>query len=433
MKYRNFITLAILGLAAAAVYLVYIDRIGYQNDDWYLMYAARTYGTDVFTNIYRIDRPARALVFIPAYHLFGSNVLYYNVSALLFRLAAAWCFGWILQQLWKSASSANFLAALLFFIYPGFLSQFNGIDYQAQMVSLAAAMASIAMSIKSQFEPKWIKKILWLLPAIVLGWFYLGLVEYFIGFELFRLMVFLIFKARETRPFGERLQAAFRSWLPNFLIPSVFLWWRVFVFESERGATDIGRQISGVIDAPLVTTVSWLVRLFLNSVDVTFSAWVIPLYQLSAELTRLREIAFVLLASVVLLTSSLWWIRRLDETDRQKLERSTWQNEALILGAVIVVAGLFPVIVVNRAVDFTDFSRYALASSAGSALILTTLLFLLPSVRLRALGISLLLVVAAFTQHAKALKTAKEAASLQKFWWQVAWRVPLIKAGCFLF
>lgn len=426
MKHKSLFALLLFTLAMATVYLFYIDRIGYQNDDWYLMYAAQSHGVKSFADIYSVDRPARALVLTPAYQLFGGNVLYYNLSALIFRLAAALCFGWILQRMWTRSHAANLLAALLFFVYPGFLSQFNGIDYQSQMVSLAAAMFSIALSLKAYSESKVLVKILLFTPAVLLGWLYLGLVEYFLGFELFRLAIFIVLKKHtgQTRLTG--LVVGIRAWLPNLLIPVIFLTWRMFFFESERGATDIGSQLSVFTDSPLTTVVWWLVRLLLNSLHVTFSAWVIPLYQLSGEVTRLREAFLVVLASAVLIVCTLWQVNYFGKVDDQEQRPSTWRTEAFWLGVVIVVAGLIPVILVNRAVDFANFTRYALASSAGSALILTALLFLIPSAGMRTLGISLLLFIATFTQHANALKIANETVSLREFWWQVAWRVPQI-------
>lgn len=76
MKHKSLFALLLFALAMVTVYLLYIDRIGYQNDDWYLMYAAQSHGARSYADIYSIDRPAHALVLTPAYHLFGGNVLY---------------------------------------------------------------------------------------------------------------------------------------------------------------------------------------------------------------------------------------------------------------------------------------------------------------------------------------------------------------------
>jgi hypothetical protein len=366
------------------------------------------------------------LVLIPAYQVFGGNVLYYNLSALLFRLLATLSFWWVLQQLWTRKPTANALAALLFFVYPGFLSQFNGIDYQSQLVSLAAAMLSIALSLKALSTSRFIFRVLFFIPAGILGWFYLGLVEYFLGFELFRLAIFMLLQSRFDQTGLAKVVAGIRSWLPNILIPGVFLIWRVFFFESERGATDIGAQLAVFQESPLATGVWWALRLALNSLDVLFSAWVIPLYQLSGEFSRLREVFIAGLASLMVIAPVLWLIQRDD--NKQVSNGSAWQTEMFWLGIALAVAGLIPVILVNRAVDFSNFTRYALASSIGSALVFTAVLFMVSAPPVRAAGVALLLFSAVFTHHANALKLARETASLREFWWQVTWRIPMLEA-----
>lgn len=111
--HKNEILLAVLFLASALIYLPRLHQIGYLNDDWYLMYSAHAYGPQVFTDIYSIDRPMRALVLTPAYRLFGDNPLYYNLSAYFFRLISSISFFWLLRMLWPRRRIVAFLAALL--------------------------------------------------------------------------------------------------------------------------------------------------------------------------------------------------------------------------------------------------------------------------------------------------------------------------------
>ena len=66
LRSDGFILSALLFIIAGLVYLPFVSRFGYFNDDWYLMYAAGAKGATVFTDIFSIDRPLRALVMIPA-------------------------------------------------------------------------------------------------------------------------------------------------------------------------------------------------------------------------------------------------------------------------------------------------------------------------------------------------------------------------------
>jgi hypothetical protein len=414
-------------IAAGVTYLSRISQIGYLNDDWYLMYAGHAYGADSFSAIYSVDRPMRALVMTPAYNLFGDNVLYYNLSALVFRVISALCFLWLLRMLWIQQRAATFLSAVLFFVYPGFLSQLNGIDYQSQMVSLAAGMLSIALSMKASFLQKPLAKILLLVCATALGWFYLGLVKYFIGFEALRLAAFVVIANRNANKWTQKLIVGIRNWLPNIIIPAGFLIWRVFFFESQRGATDIGSQLGAFTESPPSTGLWWLVRLCFNALDVTFLAWGVPFYQLSAYLTRLRDVFTALLSVGILIGLTLWHMRASDDETANVTESDKWKHEAFALGILVVFAGLLPVILVNRQADFTNFTRYTLASSGGAALILTAILYSISSSAVRSAGISLLLAASVFTHQANSLRLSNETASLRSFWWQVAWRAPHIE------
>lgn len=425
-RYQNIFMPILLVLISALVYLPRLNQIGYLNDDWYLMYSAHAYGPDVFVDIFSADRPARALVMSPAYTLFGDHVLYYNLSAYFFRLVSGIGLFWLLTMLWPRQRNAAFLAALLFLMYPGFLSQSNGIDYQSQMVSLAAAMLSIALSVHASTMQNRVVKWLALIIATALGWFYLGLVEYFLGLELLRLGSLYLVGSRSQDSKRKKVLGGVRHCLLALLIPVVFLSWRIFFFESERGATDISGQLEQFWALPGPTALWWLTRLFTNTLSATFFAWGVPFYQFVGYIARLRDLFFAV-GCVILFLLLLFWLLRTSDDEQNPEIVHNWRTEFLVLGIVTAVAGLVPVILVNRQADFWSYSRYTLASSAGSALVLVSILFFLSSSSLRWGLLSLLITVSVFTHHANAIRLANETTSLRAFWWQAAWRIPQLK------
>jgi hypothetical protein len=149
--------------------------------------------------------------------LFGENPLYYNLSAYVFRLLIGfWAFLAPDGSCGRARMPSVFGASLLYLIYPGFLSQHNGIDYQPQMVSLAAAMLSLALERESRMDGTRLAKVCILFTlSTLLGWLYLSLVEYFIGFELFRWgCVFLLSVAQWAGRWPGRHLACRPSGLP---------------------------------------------------------------------------------------------------------------------------------------------------------------------------------------------------------------------------
>ncbi|KXK14673.1 MAG: hypothetical protein UZ14_CFX002001098 [Chloroflexi bacterium OLB14] len=207
---------------SAITYLPFIAQFGYYRDDWYLMYSANALGGDVFHQIYASDRPLRAYVMSLAYSLFGLNPLYYNLSAYLFRFLGGVAFFYTLEMIWKEQRKINLVASVLLLIFPGFLSTPNAIDYQSQQLSLFLALLSIALSIKTLLDSRLSIKILNVILIALLSFFYLGLIEYFLGLEVFRLgLVFLISYRKSVSTFFSKNSPCFSK------LASIFYWFNI--------------------------------------------------------------------------------------------------------------------------------------------------------------------------------------------------------------
>lgn len=429
LRSETFVELAILVLVSGLFYLIFVPQFGYFNDDWYLMYAAGARGAAVFKDIFIVDRPMRALVMTPAYMLFGANPLYYNIGAYIFRVLSAIGFLWLLRMLWPRQRAAGLAMALLFLVYPGFLSQFNGIDYQSQMVSLAAGMFSVALTIRALQTTKIkVRLVLFSLSAI-LTLLYLGLVEYFIGLEFLRAACIFIFITRTERSWLPRIKGILVQWLPALIPVLLFLIWRLFFFESERGATDVDLQLGGLRSEPLTFLFNYLSVLLNDFMDVLIHAWWMPLRRLSVDFTVRQWMPGFGIALLALLL--LWTASRVTQkpADVESGQQVNWKREAIWLGLGLIVFGLLPVILVGRTVDFKSYTRYSLISSAGVALLLTACLGYISNIRLRNILFSLLIISAAFTHFANGLVKARETQAVRNFWWQVSWRVPQLEQG----
>lgn len=419
MKHRTGLAHAlVLIVIAALVYLPLISQIGFTHDDWYLMYAAGAEGADVFHEIYSVDRPLRAYVFEQAYNLFGQNVLPYNLSSWLFRVLSAATLLWLLRKIWRGQDSLNLLIAVLFLIYPGFLAQFNGVDYLPQFVSLAFAMLSLALTVHAFFEANLVRKVLAIFAAIVLGILYLGLVEYEVGFEALRVLLIFVLAAHAAIPFRERILKTIKIWLPYSLILLSFGVWRIFFFEGDRKATDVNVQFEQLGRYPLQTVFGWGVQVSQDLFDVFLSAWVIPLARLFDQVQGWGVLLTVIAAGLTIFASSKL------NVEPQEGTSSVFSREALWLGFLSAAAALIPIAMVNREVAFPSFSRYALTSSVGVSIFAAALLANVNQAALRNALAAVFVLVSALTQHANAVQSARETAAMNAFWWQVSWRVP---------
>jgi len=420
MKNKYVLSVLLLLIVASIAYLPLINHIGYSYDDWYLMASARAEGSGVFWSIFSVDRPLRSLVMIPAYMLFGGNPLYYHLSAFLFRVSGALALLWILYMLWPRQRTATLLTSLLFLIYPGFLSQPNAIDYQSHIVGLAAALFSIAFTLKGVLSENRPTKIVFYSLSILLGWFYLGQMEWYIGIEFFRWACVFLLSSREVGTLLQKAWQTIQRAYPAIVIPLFFLIWRILFFKGERGATDASIQFEPLKLYPLQTIYHWGVQVLQDLVDVTFSAWVVPLSQLTGFVQRWGVLLAIVAAGLVIFVA---YLLRENDSQAEPLESQPYR-EAFILGLLTAIAGLIPIAMVNREVLFPAYSRYSLISSIGVAIFIPALLMGLRWNILRNGLAAGLLVIAVLVQHANTVKYAKETSATNMFWWQVSWRVP---------
>jgi len=428
---ESLFVVSVLGLVSALLYLPFVNQFGYFNDDWYLMYAGGAQGPAVFRDIFSIDRPLRALVMIPAYALFGPEPIYYNLAAFLFRLVSALAFLWILRLLWPRQHGDTLWVALLFLAYPGFLSQPNAIDYLCHISGLAAGLLSIALTITAIQSGSWRPALPHFVASVILGWFYLGQIEWYIGLEFFRFATIWLLAGPTDGPLRDRIMRFFRWASPFVPIGGVFLAWRLFYFESLRGATNLESQLrlDAFLASPIAFFSQWISTLVDDAVDVLFRAWLKPLLQIGKAMDVEHWLAGMVVA-VLVLTASLVALGRASATlEEGRGRKSKWRWQAIGVGLGLVVFGLLPVVLVGRAVDFKSYSRYTLVASLGASLLWTAGLSWLPSAKLRSSCLGLLILSASLTHYANGLAHARETEDVRDFWWQVSWRIPQMDVG----
>ncbi len=422
---KNYPYLFLL-FVSAITYLPFIAQFGYYRDDWYLMYSANALGGDVFHQIYASDRPLRAYVMSLAYSLFGLNPLYYNLSAYLFRFLGGVAFFYTLEMIWKEQRKINLVASVLLLIFPGFLSTPNAIDYQSQQLSLFLALLSIALSIKTLLDSRLSIKILNVILIALLSFFYLGLIEYFLGLEVFRLgLVFLISYRKSVSTLFQKIRRAFLNWLPFSIGSILFILWRFFIFDSERKATDLGSQLGTWMQSPLLVSIEWGRILLRDIFEVTLLAWWMPLSNLWNISLRLREVLFLVLIVGIITWAVIFVLKNISTTEYANSENTS--KEMFWVGLIVVMAGFAPVILSNRDADFYGLSRYMLASSVGSVILISAFLSQLKSQKVY-VGIACLLIVSSVLMHnLNGLSWKRSSQAMQNFWWQVSWRIPQIR------
>jgi hypothetical protein len=424
---------------AAIAYLPYAHQFGYYNDDWYLIYSGVSQGSEVFQDIFAIDRPFRGYFVGWMFDLFGVNATLYSYSAYVLRCLGALGVMWIVYIVWPKERMAGFILALICVVYPGFLDQPNAIDFQSHIWAFSLAIGSIAFSLQAMkgYLAGW-QRITWLLLAVVSQLIALLLMEYYIGLEGLRLLLMMVM----VRHLGlderrQQLRKLAGSWLPSLAGLAGFMAWRQLVFENQRGATDISVMLSELMNSPLLEGAWMVVRMLQDLLNVILIAWAVPLYTLAFNL-RLKQVLPVI--SLALLAAGVGWAAMFFQDrwlgkNKEAVERASQETsmEMALVGFLGVAASLLPVHLGDRQVIFDYFSRFTLTGSIGAGLILVAFWrsFLAAS-RLRVWFPITLLGLGVMTHAANSVHHVDRWQVMRNFWWQVSWRVPQIEPGTIL-
>jgi hypothetical protein len=417
---------ALLVIVVALTYLPATRQATIYRDDWYYTVDRLKGGPDTFPTMFEIDRPARGYFFEAYYQLFGVNPAPYHWVGFALRILAGLAAFWLFRLLWPEHIEAALVMSLLFVIYPGYTRWLEGFEDQPKIVSLCLQVVSIILSLKAIEASNLFRKALLWTISILTGLGYILLIDYAIGMEIFRLLCIYLFMSRKQSglSFRKKGLAALRAWAPALLIPGIYLFWRLFIFDNQRPATDLELQLNVIMQSPLRGGLVWLLNLFRSIINQAVLAWWSPNFQ-GFFVQGNREIFIGLtlagLATALVAAFLLWQHKSAEKNGR--LEDAIW------IGSIGVIAGLFPVIVANRLVLFGAYSHYALPASLAAAVLVGGVIYSITSRYVRA-GLVAVLVLLAVLNHASvSAGVLNEEQIIANFWHQVAWRAPVIKEG----
>ncbi len=431
-KKRPFPEILFLFLISGVVYLPHIGKLVYYTDDWYYIYDSIAGGVKIFHEMFRIDRPARGYFFELYFSIFGIYPLPWHIGIYLWRGLAAIGALWIFNSLWQNARKFNFVAALLFVIFPGYFWWISAIEYQPMMASLALQTLSIALTLKAAQTQRPGLRIALLVGAVLTGWSYIALVDYAIGMEAFRFFSLYLLAGRGVSlNIWKRLATTLRLWAWNVLIPAGFIIYRMFFFTNERKATDISLQIGVFFENPLSTLVAWFFQLYRSLLSLTLETW-FNQFTVFFQGLRLRDTAGGLLIAAAVVLLLFVAEKLLKPTSEEKDVNGSLdqvRQEALLLGLLGMMFGVLPTVLANRYINTLGYSHYGLPVSLAAALFIAAFVGTLSLKRAQMAMLNVLVIFAVLAQFGIATQAKRDEAALQEFWWQVAWRVPAFREG----
>jgi len=429
-KNETFIAALLIFLTTAITYGISIPGLGYYHDDWFVLWSGQTRGAASLIPLFSTDRPFMGVVYSYVYRFLGDSILNWHLYALMWRFTGALAFFWILRLLWPQQKYLITLMTVLFIVYPGFLSEPNANTKQNHLYGFGTALLSIALMLQALKTSNRIWKIVYSIFSLILTANYLFIYEYMIGFEGTRLLLlgYSLFLSGIPK-FRPLIIETLKRFVPYAVVTAGFLYWRVFIFEGARNATDVSKLAGGYFGNLRYMSIRLFLETIKDFLDTTIFAWFVMPYRLFsdapyANLTRAVLIALVVIALVWLYTYFFkkWWGADFDETKTPLL-----MKELLWVGAIIIVCAVAPVIASDRNVDLYDsYKSYGLHPIGGVVLFVTGITLMLQP-KFRRLVLIALIGISVSTQILNADDWARFWDQQRSTWWQLTWRAPDIK------
>ena len=423
LKPESWIASLLIILVSIFTYGILVSQLGFYRDDWYMLWAAQAWGIAGIVGLFEGDRPFLGWVYAFDYTLLGYSPLAWHIYGLFLRIVTSLLFLWLLRLIWPEKRLETTLATLILTLYPGYFQQPNAATFNPTHLAYSAAIASLALNILTIRSKDRIKGTIYTISSVVLVAFYLFIYESLIGIEVFRviLITYLLWQDDSLIHLKTKVSLLIRSIWPYFFTAGLFVFWRIFLFQSIRRAVSLDVIFGQYGQSPAYSMVNLFFEFIKDFLEISVLAWFVPFYQFTID-GRLKDfLASIGIAVIVCgLVFVYWrWAEKFTESDESSFSQWVW------LGILFIIVTTIPVIVAGRHVIFgIQWDRYTYQSIAGVALLIVGLAyaFLKPPIRIG--FICGLLFLAVVTHYHSAAFYRDFWEYQRQTWIQLSWRAP---------
>ena len=426
---ETFVAILLIFLTTLITYGISIPKLGYYRDDWYMLWSGEARGAASIIPLFATDRPFMGVVYSFVYRLLGDTIVNWHLYALLWRLIGGLAFFWILRLLWPQHKYVTTLMVVLFMVYPGFLSIPNANTKQNHLYGFGTALLSIALMLEATKTKNQVWKIIAYLASLLLTANYLWIYEYMIGFEGTRILLLGYSLYRDgVQSIRSLIGETFKRAWPYFLVTAAFLYWRIFVFQGERNATDAGKLAASYLSDFRNMSLRLVLETVKDFLDTTIFAWFASPYVWIAgarysELLTALGIAVLVIVLIVLysfIAKRIWGIGQ-GENDSALIGDFIW------IGALVLLCAIVPVIFSDRQVELFDaYKSYGLHPIPGVILFVAGIVLMLQPA-FRKWMVVTLIGLSVTTQVLNADDWGRYWDYQRNMWWQLTWRAPDIQ------
>ncbi|HEX7556920.1 MAG TPA: hypothetical protein VF338_09875 [Leptolinea sp.] len=415
-----------------AAYGYQIQRMGFYWDDWQLVYLASLKAPQQFWGFYAFDRPLAAWLYVVLSPLLGINPVSWQIFAIVARWVGCLGFWMLFRQLWPQRYLEAGFATLILAIYPGFSQQPVSMTYSLFWVLFALFTWSLAASVYTLRKPKY--QIILIVFAVLASFMESLSMEYVIGLELLRPLLFFILLLQLNIPRGQAIKRALSNWIPYFLILCIFVYYRFVYFPQINTDPEANTPLLllEIFSQPLTAIPHLIQNIAQDLSQALVFAWGKPIIPAEIDFSQSINL-FALIIGLGIAVIAVLLLRRSNPSDNEPAgqidDRFTLQ--AVLIGLLGVILGGLPVWSTNRQIIVGMWSdRFSLSLMFGAAILYTGLTgWLSQKNTQRAIILSMFIALGVAFQVQNTARYKLNWDAQKDYYWQLAWRAPDIKPG----
>jgi hypothetical protein len=422
-----FYPVALLLIGVLAFGLM-IPFLGFYWDDWESVYLYHLHNPAIIFP-YFAERPFSAFIYLILFPFTSMTPLVWQTVALVLRWIGVLFIYLTLNAVWPTRTWLNRWIGVLLLVFPGFLQQPVAVTYSRHFTAFALFAVSLYLTVLALQQRKYFW--LWMPLSVIFGIAQIFMIEYFVGLELIRpVIIWAVLSADEKEKKHRVFWKTLLYWSPFILGLGIYIWYRVFYFPSTLATTDPNNPVllKAILSAPLAT-LSMLAKTVYQDVGyLIISVWA---NAFSPDLIHSHSKVmwlswFVGIVSAILFCFYIYRTSR----DKQAADNSSFFY-MLVVGGIALLAGAVPVWAAGRQINDGNWSdRFTLAPLVGAVILDISLLDWLFRTKNQKQWLLAILVASSISyQIYNSNEYRKDWEVQRNIYWQLAWRVPVLKPG----
>ncbi len=394
-------------IVAILAYGLLIPWLGFYWDDLPMSWIRYELGPEAMTRYFSTNRPVWGLLYQITTRLFPQVPVYWQIFALLWRWLGAVVVWAIMREVWKDRPVFALSVALLFLLYPGFNQQWGSYLYSHFFIVLFFFLLSIFLMLRRRT-----------IPALIFSALNLWMMEYFFPLEFARLgFIWTALRDEYPNP-RDRIGPVLKQWTPYLVVFALAVFSRLFIFNNQVYEIGVTSEQTSTAGGPLLS----FVQSFLTSLwTVTVAAWGQVFTAMDLSMYGLRTVAVYAVISLVVFVLVMYSLSRQGITATNR--RDVWS--AIGLGFFLLPFAGAPFWLTGLSISLAHpASRFTLPFMLGVSMIMGGLIALIPSMRLRALILAVLVGLAAGRQFLWSTDYLRDWQAQKDLFWQMTWRAP---------